>query len=80
MLFNMNQHTILVSMHKSAESTLVVLEAAQLVNSLWHDSRGIANLGMTTIRNGSTEGPGYGGAVGSGGNLVNGGSNVGNTQ
>ena len=30
---------------------------------------GIANLGMTAIRNGSTEGPGDGGAAGSGDNV-----------
>ena len=43
-------------------------------------SGGIASLGMTTIRNGSTEGPGDGGVAGSGGNLVDGGSNVGTMQ
>ena len=40
-------------------------------------SGGIASLGTTTIGNGSTEGPGDGEEAGSGNNLVDGGSNIG---
>ena len=43
-------------------------------------SGGIASSGMTTIGNGSTKGPGDGGAAGSGDNLVDGESNVGTMQ
>ena len=44
------------------------------------NSGGKASSGMTITGDGSTEGPGDGGVAGSGGDLVDAGSNIGTTQ